>query len=497
MTSDTEKEHHWSTQIALIRRRFEEALRSGETLEGMDSWLRQVPQHVRPQLHDELQRCQAALTPSSVETQILSPTGMLNRVFPDELLPPAALPRENAVHGCRTFQGMAPQAISALELELQPQSFSDGTLLVRQGEQARGLLLVLRGAVDVVDARTDERIACDGVGSVLGEMSLLTGQPCSAQVRATCDVDALVLSVDGYERLKRDHPELEIALSQLVSDRLGGRRHDALCGKEIGSYRLDHCISRGGMAVVYQANHLDSGEAVALKMLRHRFIYDDQMKGRFDQEAELLADLLHPNIISFREHFLAYRTRFLVLDLCDGSDLLRVLQLHGPMDEATTRAILGQIALGLQYAHQAGVIHRDLKPGNVLVDRRGRIRITDFGLSKLLQSESPDQKAVGTPAYMPPEQFRSDEATASCDWYALGCLAYEMLSGKILFDGSNWMEILDMKRHRVPSATWPEIEASDELRRVIAGALEPLAAKRHLDLDVISEWAEPVGGLFS
>jgi serine/threonine-protein kinase len=143
------------------------------------------------------------------------------------------------------------------------------------------------------------------------------------------------------------------------------------------------------------------------------------------------------------------------------------------------------------------VIHRDLKPGNVLVDRSGQIRITDFGLSKLLQSESPDRKAVGTPAYMPPEQFRSDEATAPCDWYALGCLAYEMLTGKILFDGGNWMEIFDVKRHRVPSADWPEFDASDQLRRVIAGALEPLAAKRHLDLDAISEWAEPVGDLFS
>ena len=193
MTSDTDKELQWSTQIARIRRRFAAALRSGETLEGMDSWLRQVPEPIRPQLRDVLQRCQLELTPASVETQILSPTGMINRDFPDELMPAAALPSENAVRGCEAFQGMAPDAIARVESELQPQSFPAGALLLQQGEQARGLLLVLRGAVDIIDARTGERIACDGVGSVLGEMSLLTGQPCSAQVRATSDVDAVVL----------------------------------------------------------------------------------------------------------------------------------------------------------------------------------------------------------------------------------------------------------------------------------------------------------------
>jgi hypothetical protein len=462
----------------------------------MDYWLGQVPEHVRDRLRDELQRCQLDLAPSSVATQIFSPGAMIHRVLPDELLGPVALTRKNAVHGCRAFQGLAAGAVSALELELEPQEFAAGSVLLRQGEQARGLLLLLSGGVDIVDTRTGQRIACDGAGSVLGEMSLLTGQPCSAEVVATRDVEALQLSVDSYERLRRDHPELEIALSQLVSDRLGGSRHDALCGKEIGGYRLVHCISRGGMGVVYQANQVESGEAVALKMLRHRFIYDDQMKGRFDQEAELLSDLMHPNIISFRQHFLAYRTRFLVLDLCDGSDLFQLLHYRGPLDEATTRAILGQIALGLQYAHQSGVIHLDLKPANVLVDRRGQIKITDFGLSRLLQSESPDQKAVGTPSYMPPEQFRSKEASVSSDWYALGCLACEMLTGEMLFEANNWMEIFVAKSDRVPSADWPEIDASEELRRVIAGALQPRASQRHMDLESISHWAEPVGNLF-
>jgi serine/threonine protein kinase len=232
-------------------------------------------------------------------------------------------------------------------------------------------------------------------------------------------------------------------------------------------------------------------------MLRHRFIYDDQMKGRFDQEAELLGNLLHPNIISLRDHFLAYRTRFLVLDLCDGSDLFHVLQVHGPLGEEQVRAALGQVAKGLLYAHQAGVIHRDLKPGNVLVDRQGTVKLTDFGLSRLLASEVLDGKAVGTPSYMPPEQFQSSDAGPSCDWYALGCLICEMLTGKILFQGRNWMEIFDRKRRKIPTPIWPEIDASAELRKIVHESLQPRSEDRRMDLEAISQWAEPLTDLFA
>lgn len=496
MTSNADTKNEWAAHIAVIKKRFEAAMRAGETIEGIDIWLRQVPEHVRPQLRDELQRCEADINPSSVETQVLSSDAAVGRVQPKDLFTAGTLSSKEAVGGCRTFQGLAPDAIADLERALEPRSFRSGTLLLEQGEKAKGLYLILGGSVDIVDTKTGERIDCDGAGSVLGEMSLLTGQPCSAQVLATSDVEALVLALDGYESLKKDHPELEIALSQLVSDRLGGRRHDALCGKLIGDYRLTHCINRGGMGVVYEAERKETGEPVALKMLRHRFIYDDQMKGRFDQEAELLEDLMHPNIISFRDHFLAFRTRFLVLDLCDGSDLFRVLQLRGGLDEETTRSILGQIADGLLYAHDAGVIHRDLKPGNVLVDRQGVVKITDFGLSKLLESEALERKAVGTPSYMPPEQFRGDAVGPHYDWYALGCLACEMLTGDILFQGNNWMEIFDAKRRRTPSKQWPDIDASDELKGIIHDALHPEANDRRMDLQAMSRWSQPVGHLF-
>ncbi len=500
MQSDAETKIHWATQIAMIRQRFMEALRAGETIDSLDPWLKSVPESMRGKLREELEACQAILCDSSMETDVLasdaaiasSSTGDGSFVISHGDRPP----NPSAVHCCPTFQGLSQRAIDDLEANLVPQTFCAGTQLLQQGQPARGLHLILDGAVDIVDTSTGERIDCDGAGSVLGEMSLLTGTPCSADVVALTEVHALVLSTDGYSRLIDEHPELEIALSQLVSDRLGGRKHDALCGKTLGRYQPVRCISRGGMGVVYEAKPLDGGEHVALKMLRHRFIYDGQMQYRFDQEVQLLEQLDHPNIVRFREHFLAYRTRFLVLDLCDGSDLFRLLRSCGPMDEPTVRAILGQIAQGLSYAHRYGVIHRDLKPGNVLVDRDGRVRLTDFGLSKLIESEVPEGKAVGTPSYMPPEQFRSSQIGCESDWYSLGCLVYEMLTGEFLFNGETWMEMYDQKKRAKPSLTWPALPCSEELQQIVRNTLYPDPADRRLDLETIAGWSRNVPNLF-
>ncbi|MEM8668885.1 MAG: protein kinase [Planctomycetota bacterium] len=504
MSSDAETRIHWTTQLSVIRQRFEEALRAGETIESLDAWLQCVPEHLRPKLSEQLKQCVDDVGHDSIETRILASDAAIDS-SPNEspFLDVLSTESESAVDRCPTFRGLSEAAVEDLEERLVPSSFASGSELLKQGEPARGLYLILSGSVDIVDVATGERIDCDGAGSVLGEMSLLTGAPCSAEVIAVKDVEALVLSTKDYELLVDRHPELEIALSQLVSDRLGGRKHDALCGKRLGNYKPIHCISRGGMGVVYEAESLIDHQRVALKMLRHRFIYDDAMQHRFDQEAKLLENLVHPNVVRFQEHFLAYRTRFLVLDLCNGSDLFRLLRVKGPMPEETVRAILGQIAKGLLNAHQSGVVHRDLKPGNVLVDREGNVRLTDFGLSKLLESEIPEGKAVGTPAYMPPEQFRNEPAGSESDWYSLGCLIYEMLTARMLFTGDDWTAMYNQKRDRAPGEDWPEfdssqgIDCSDELFDVMQGALQPQRNRRKLDLEHLSTWAAQVDGLFN
>lgn len=516
--SDTKISIDWQKQVGIIVDRFAAALRQGQTVGSLDHWVGEVPESFQARLRGELEQCQAShrrdelghakqahanqaherLGEESISTRAMASdvvTGW-DLLSEDEVAAGKQVAGD-ALPECQTFQGLSSSAREAMELRFERRSFAAGTQILRQGQSSRGLHFIQQGRVEIVDSETGQTIDFDGKGSVMGEMSLLMDQPCSADVLAVNDVEALVLSAVAYQELKGRHPELEIALSQLVSDRLGGRHHDALCGKVMGGYRIMRCINRGGMAVVYEAETIESGERVALKMLRHRFIYDEQMQNQFAQEARLLTGLVHPNVVSLRETFLACRTRFLVLDLCNGCDLHQLIVARSPLEESTVRAIVGQIASGLLCAHRAGVIHRDLKPGNVLVDLDGQVRLTDFGLSKLLGSEIGNRRAVGTPSYMPPEQFLTDQVGPECDWYALGCLIYEMMTARRLFSTGKWMHLFEKKRGSVPGDDWPNVDASGELIEVLRGCLQPDAARRRLDLESLADWATKVDCLFA
>jgi serine/threonine protein kinase len=192
-----------------------------------------------------------------------------------------------------------------------------------------------------------------------------------------------------------------------------------------------------------------------------------------------------------RGHFVAYRTRFIVLDLCDGADLRQLLRRSGPLGEEIARGILGQIAAGLQHAHRHGILHLDLKPANVLVDRAGQVAITDFGLGRLIESDGCDKEVVGTPLYMPPEQFAMTDVGPHCDWYSLGCMAYELLTGERLFGAEDSRNLLRQKS-RIPSESWPAVSASEDYRQSIRTALQPLVDHREIDLDEVATWARPV-----
>ena len=456
---------------------------------NIDQWLRRVDPELRPWLRRELISLYRELTGKSSSRPGIPADDVPIGVDP-------AIWR--AIKGNRTFRQLSLDAKESLAKGIQPQTFAAGATLLTSGQRASGLYLILDGEVEIVviDGGKRQRIDVDGRGSVLGEISTITGEPCTADVIAISEVRALVLPADDYDAIRARHPEVEIALSQLVSDRLGHQSRDALCGKTLGGYRLDRCISSGSMGVVYGAASDTDDAPCALKMLRHRFIYNPRVVSRFEQEVDLLRGLHHPNLVAMRGHFVAYKTRFIVLDLYDGTDLRRLLRDHGPLDEETARGVLGQIADGLRHAHQSGVLHLDLKPANILIDRRGRIAITDFGLSKLIESDGCELEAVGTPLYMPPEQFRMTEVGTHSDWYALGCIAYELLTAEHLFSADSDWDLLDLKQ-REPASNWPCLEASDEYRKLVFQAIQPSIAKRAMDLDALASWARDLSELGS
>ena len=203
-------------------------------------------------------------------------------------------------------------------------------------------------------------------------------------------------------------------------------------------YRLDERIAVGGMGEVWRGTDLALARAVAIKLLRPEYVQDEECLARFRAEGRHTASLSDPNIAQVYDYFepVPPEPGFLVLELVDGQSLARLLD-AGPLDPARTMGIIAQAAAGLQAAHAAGVVHRDIKPGNLLVSGDDQVKITDFGVAQLAGAARVTRTGalVGTPAYLAPERAAGDMATPAGDLYALGIVAYHCLTGRVPFDG--------------------------------------------------------------
>lgn len=402
-----------------------------------------------------------------------------------------------AVAACPTFAFLPTASIAALAERLEGRTVATGTAVLVQGAACPGLQIVLHGrlAIELDDAAGTRRRIDEALpGSVVGEIGLLTGRPCTAHVVAIEQTDLLVLPASAFAELRAEWPELEPALAQVVGDRLGEREFDGLCGKVVGPCRLIRCLGRGGMGVVYEARLVDGGDAVAVKMLRHGLADDPRAVERFRQEAALLHGLRHDGIAGVADLFVDCRTLFLIMELCRGTDLRRIIAARGPTPPVEARKLLGQIAAALAHAHGRGVLHLDVKPSNVLVDDAGVAKLVDFGLARLLADDSRGGWG-GTPRYMPPEQLAAGATGPAADWYAWGCLAAELLSGRPLFDDGDLVAMAAAKSAWPPPACDACTVADPELATILAASLHPLPEERRLDLDAVARWAGPVPGL--
>jgi serine/threonine protein kinase len=221
---------------------------------------------------------------------------------------------------------------------------------------------------------------------------------------------------------------------------------DIEIGTRIREYRIESLLGRGGQGVVYLAEHTALGRKVALKVLPAAMAQDAEFRQRFVREARLAAMLEHPNILPVYDAGEEDGRLFLAVRLVSGSDLAAILRTEGPLEAERALALLGAAASGLDAAHANGLVHRDVKPGNLLIERRTdgqeHLYISDFGLTKAtvsgqdLLGSGPITKSgyfVGTPEYAAPEQIESKEVDGRTDQYSLGCVLYQTLTGRLPF----------------------------------------------------------------
>lgn len=223
-----------------------------------------------------------------------------------------------------------------------------------------------------------------------------------------------------------------------------------LANKTLGQFQIRHEVGRGGMAVVYEAYQPALQRKVALKILPPSLSHNAAFVKRFQQEAIAAAGLRHPNIVTIYDVGSQGPYSFIVMEFLEGqplSDLIR----RGPLPVARAARILEQVAQALDYAHKRGFIHRDIKPGNIMVGQANHATLTDFGIAKAATGTHLTQTGtiIGTPEYMSPEQIRGGEVDHRADIYALGIVAYEMLAGHLPFSGDT-ATVLYKQVHEMP-----------------------------------------------
>ncbi len=264
----------------------------------------------------------------------------------------------------------------------------------------------------------------------------------------------------------------------------------------IGEYEIHRELGRGGMATVYLAHDIALDRKVAIKVMSPALLLmGDGMSERFKREARTAANLSHPHIIPIYTVKSAGKTLFFVMKFIAGRSLEAIIKDLGPMPIPMAKAILQQVGNALGYAHRHGIVHRDVKPANIMIDEEGWSVVTDFGIAKVAENRALTMTgiAVGTPSYMSPEQCAAKDITGKSDQYSLGVVAYEMLTGKQPFEGDSAMSIMFAHFHEQPK---PVIDARadcpPELAAAVMRMLEKAPDKRFPSME---EATVALGGL--
>jgi len=262
-----------------------------------------------------------------------------------------------------------------------------------------------------------------------------------------------------------------------------------------GRYELADRLGSGGMSNVYRATDLTLERTVAVKILAEHLSDDERFVARFRREALAVAKLIHPNIVQVYDTGIDESRHYIVMEYVEGRSGAQILQRHGPLESEIAAEAGVQACAGLDYAHRRGIIHRDVKPGNLMIvggpvgGGPMTVKLTDFGIARALAQTRITQvgSVVGTAAYLAPEQVRGEEATPATDVYALGVVLYQFLTGRLPYEGSTLAELAVRQQNERPL---PPTTYNDEVPETLGGAvlraLEGDPSRRYASADELA-----------
>ncbi|MFA6563948.1 MAG: protein kinase [Verrucomicrobiia bacterium] len=359
------------------------------------------------------------------------------------------------------LEGFSAEQAALLRSRLTSLSIQAGGLFIRAGEPGDCLYVVRSGEVEVAAppaaaGGARKVLARLGPGHVVGEMALLNREPRNADVIAATDCELDRLSAVDFESLCAQVPVLKLVLTRLVAHRLSWSGSDVLA-RRIGSYTVIAPIGEGGMAWVYRAvcntAPADDPErrVVALKMLPHSLVTRSGFLEQFRQEASVMTGLRHENIVSLYETIETYGTMFLVLEYVQGRSLRDWVESRGKFAPDNVWDIACGVTQALCAAHARGVIHRDVKPDNIMVRHDGVVKLMDFGIAVPVSGPTVDLGGVAiSPRYGAPEIFAGERGDPAADFYNLGIMLYEMVAGRAPFTADTYEDWAEMHQTTMP-----------------------------------------------
>ncbi|MBT8371025.1 MAG: protein kinase [Deltaproteobacteria bacterium] len=369
-----------------------------------------------------------------------------------------------------------------------------GKRFITQGENGDVAYIIQRGSCMEIVEKSGEYypVGHRGEGDIVGVMSLLTGEPRNAHVEAETDMELWVLKKEQFDNISTEEPDLVAFLTELIADRFDSKR--PIADRTIGKYLATDIIGRGGFSLVYKGVHVGLTMPVAIKMMRHDMAMDPDFLANFHNEAKMIANLNHENIVKVHDIEERYRTVFIIMEYLEGESLKDMLARLKILPPALAVDYLIQIGTGLQYAHQKGIIHRDINSKNIMVQRDDRLKILDFGLACPVGTE--DFSSLGTLAYMAPEQIKSEPLDQRTDIYAMGFAAYEMVVGERPFPEEDIRQLTKWHLYQdIPDPALKVPDLPEKIRNFImtSGRCDP--QQRYQDMAHALETIRPLASV--
>ncbi|MDE7220138.1 MAG: protein kinase, partial [Oscillospiraceae bacterium] len=249
-------------------------------------------------------------------------------------------------------------------------------------------------------------------------------------------------------------------------------------------YEILEVIGTGGMAVVFKAKCHRLNRLVAIKMLKKDLSEDAEFRRRFHDESQAVAMLSHPNIMAVYDVSRRGDMDYIVMELIDGITLKQYMERRGKLNWPEALHFITQIMKGLSHAHSRGIVHRDIKPQNIMVLRDGTVKVTDFGIAFLSNGSNPSNEAIGSVHYISPEQAKGDYTDNRSDIYSAGVVLYEMLTSRLPFDGADPVSVAIQHFSAVPlSPREIDPEIPEALEQICMKAMAPDRNKRYSTAD--------------